>query len=541
MMRQFYTFLALVFSCPLLMAQGDGLTGRDFSMYSAIIVTVALLLWALVSIISNMMKIQGQKYGLDESTHSLGLFPSARDFFKSRKPNYVVGGTYTSLSKGHDIKLAGKAKRNIETAAVTTFGVNPKDFHGLSPIPKIDVEVGQDVKAGDVLFFDKNRPEIKFVAPVSGEVVEIQRGEKRSIENIVILADKEVKYKKFDTPALETATRESLVDFMAQSGLWVLINERPFDVIPELSSIPTNIFVSTFDTAPLAPDNNFIVDLYPEAFQKGLEVLGKLTSGKVHLGLDARGKSAPSDAFTNALGVEKHWFNGPHPAGNVGIQIHHIAPLTLGKKAWTLNVQEVITIGNMFLSQQYMADRIIALTGAEVKNPRYLKTFIGAKINDLVSNDIIGDNTRVISGDVLSGSAKALDSFLSFKDDQITVVKEGDNYELLGWLLPISPRPSVSGTIPSYGKNYKFEAETNTHGEKRAFVVTGQYESVLPMDLYPQFLMKAISTGNVEKMEALGILELTEEDVALCEFVCTSKTPVQQMLREGLTSLKEQL
>jgi Na+-transporting NADH:ubiquinone oxidoreductase subunit A len=354
------------------------------------------------------------------------------------------------------------------------------------------------------------------------------------------LADKKIKYKKFKTPELSKASRDELVGFMASTGLWTLINERPFDVVPSMEAIPANIFISTFDTAPLAPDQNLVIARNEPAFQMGLDVLSKLTSGKVHLGLDARGAKAPAAAFTDAAGVEKNWFSGPHPVGNVGVQIHHVAPIKGADKVWTVTVQEVITIGQMFLTGEYHADRIVALTGAELSKPSYVKTYQGASLGDLLKGNCQADNLRIVSGDVLSGKQSYEGGFLGFHDDQVTVLVEGNDYELFGWLLPIAPRPSISGTIPSYGKDHKFEANTNTHGEKRAFVVTGQYESVLPMDIYPQHLLKAIMTNDIEKMEGLGLTELTEEDVALCEFVCTSKNQIQSILREGLEVLKEQ-
>ncbi|MFZ1524940.1 MAG: NADH:ubiquinone reductase (Na(+)-transporting) subunit A, partial [Saprospiraceae bacterium] len=252
--------------------------------------------------------------------------------------------------------------------------------------------------------------------------------------------------------------------------------------------------------------------------------------------------TAPSPVFSEAQGVAKHWFAGPHPAGNVGVHIHHVAPIKGHDRVWTLPVQNIITIGQMFLTGEYHADRIIALTGAELNEPKYVHTYQGASVADLLKGNITGDNNRIISGDVLSGQQVGEDGFLGFNADQVTVVKEGDDYEIFGWLLPLAPRPSVSGTMPSYGgPETEFEANTNTHGEKRAFVVSGQYESLLPMDIYPQHLMKAIITGNIEKMEGLGITELTEEDVALCEFACTSKNPLQSILRDGLNNLKEQL
>ena len=324
-------------------------------------------------------------------------------------------------------------------------------------------------------------------------------------------------------------------------ALGILFRQRPYQVVANKHDIPDNIFISTFDSAPLAPDLNFVVEGKSEAFQKGIDVLNKLTSGKVHLGLNAKGKEAPSSVFLNAEGVEKHWFNGMHPAGNVGIQIHHIDPITPKTTVWTLGVQEVITLGAIFTEGRWNTERVVAITGAELKAPKYVRTNVGANIGDLLKDNLDNDHVRIISGDVLSGRKKGTGNFLNFFDDQITVIKEGDHYQMFGWLLPDTSVPSASNALPSNAfSDTKFKAHTNTNGEKRAFVVTGQYEKVLPMDIYPQHLMKAVLTNDYEKMEGLGIHELVEEDVALCEFVCTSKQPLQQILRTGLEMMHEQ-
>ncbi|MBK6566041.1 MAG: Na(+)-translocating NADH-quinone reductase subunit A [Saprospiraceae bacterium] len=487
------------------------------------------------------MRIEASKHGIDTNKNNFSVFPGLADFI-NQKPSFTTGEKFINLTKGFDIKLEGEAKKAIETVQVNRFAIKPTDFRGMSPIPKIEVEIGQSVKAGDVLFYDKKRDTIQYVAPVSGEIVAVERGEKRSIASVVILADKKMDYRKFTTPDFTSCSREELVSFLQSSGLWTLINERPFDRVPDTQKVPVNIFISTFDTAPLAPDFNFVVSGNETSFQKGLDVLKVLTSGFVHLGLDGRSKNIPPhDAFRNATGVKKTYFSGKHPAGNVGIQIHHVAPIKSGQTVWTLGVQDVITIGNMFLHKIYDASRIIALTGAELKSPAYVKSYIGCNVADLLKNNIAGENNRIVSGDVLSGKQVDNDGFLGYRDDQITVIKEGNDYELFGWLLPQSPRPSLSGTFPNFlYPDHQFTAETNTHGEKRAMVVTGQYEEVLPVDTYPQHLFKAILTNNIEKMEGLGILELTEEDVALCEFACTSKSPLQKILRDGLEIVKEQ-
>jgi Na+-transporting NADH:ubiquinone oxidoreductase subunit A len=531
--------LSFIFFAQTIFAQSTS-SGSNLLLYSVVGTCVVLLIWAMFGLASNLMKIEAAKNGLDTEKNNFGIIPGLKDIFKPKRPSFATVGSYHHFKKGHDINLVGKPSPKIEKIHAVRYAIKPTDFHGMSPIPKVVPEVGSDVKAGDVLFYDNKRPDIKYCSPVSGELVEVKRGEKRSIAEVIILADKEVSYKKVQIPDIN-ADRTSLVAFMSENGLWPFINERPFDVVPELDSVPANIFISTFDTAPIAPDNNLVVQGREAAFQKGLDVLAKLTSGKVHLGLDGRG-IAPHAAFSGAHGVEKHWFAGPHPAGNVGVHIHHVAPIKGHDKVWTLAVQNVITIGQMFLTGEYHAERLVALTGAELIDPKYVHTYQGANIGDLLKGNIAGENNRIVCGDVLSGYQVTEDGFLGFNADQITVLKEGNYYEIFGWLLPLAPRPSVSGTIPSYGgAGTEFEANTNTHGEKRAFVVSGQYENLLPMDIYPMHLMKAIIAGNIEKMEGLGITELTEEDVALCEFACTSKNPLQALLREGLNNLKEQL
>jgi Na+-transporting NADH:ubiquinone oxidoreductase subunit A len=403
------------------------------------------------------------------------------------------------------------------------------------------VQVGDNVKAGDHLFHDKTFSDIQYVSPVSGEVIAINRGDRRSIVEVVVLADKNQQYRKLPNIDLEKASRQELVNFLLDTGGWPLIRQRPFDVVAGQNDVPDNIFISTFDSAPLAPDLNLVVEGRGEAFQKGIDVLNKLTSGKVYLGLNAASKEVPSKVFTEARGVEKRWFHGKHPAGNVGIQIHHVAPIRPKTIVWTLGVQEVITLGALFSEGRYNAERVVALAGAELKAPKYARTFIGANIGELLTDNLSNIHVRYISGDVLSGQAKTPANFLNFHDDQVTVIEEGDYYETFGWLIPGKSTPTASRTFSNFlFPNKEYRADTNIHGDKRAFVVTGQYESVLPMDIYPQHLFKAILSNDYEKMEGLGIHELIEEDVALCEFACTSKQQLQQILRTGLDMMHEQ-
>lgn len=525
---------------PLAAQSGSG--NSSTLMIAIVTITLILLLWAVLSLANNLMKVEAAKNGIDTIKENFSIIPGLSDFWSSKKPSYAGDHHFIALTKGHNILLEGEAAGSFEKIAVNRFALQPTNFHGISPIPKVEVEVGQNVKAGDVLFYDKKRPDIKFVSPVSGEITSIERGDKRAIASIQILADKKIEYRTIKAPDTDKTNREDLILFMAENGLLPHIKQRPFDRAPETDIVPANIFISTFDTAPLAPDLNIVVEGQHLAFQKGLDVLSKLTDGKVFMGLDGRGKKAPHKAFTEAQNVVKTYFAGKHPCGNVGVQIHHTAPIKQGSSVWTVQVQDVITIGKMFLDGIYDATRIIALTGAEISNPKYVSTYLGASVDDMLRHQTMSsDNVRIISGDVLSGKSISKDGFVNFEDDQITVVREGNEYEMFGWLLPITPRPSVSKTFPNFlYLDHKFEAETNTHGEKRAFVLSGLYEEVLPMDIYPMHLMKSILNKDIEKMEGLGVTELTEEDIALCEFVCVSKTPMQQILREGLELMNEQ-
>ncbi len=526
-----------------LMAQAPSSDSSNYFVYGILAVVIIVFLGIVVQVSDNLLAIEARQAGADnEALRGISVLPQLNELFAPRTPEYVTEGTLHTLRRGHDILLEGKADQTIKIAEaqVRTFALQPANFIGMSPIPKVEVEPGQQIKAGDVLFFDKKRPEIKYVAPVSGEVIAVNRGEKRSIKEITILADKDVQYRTWSAPDVANSSRDTLVQFLLETGGWTLLRQRPFDIVPDPEDTPRDIFISTFDTAPLAPDLNVVVAGKGEAFQKGLDVLGKLTDGKVYLGLDARGKVAPAAIFTKAQGVEKHWFRGKHPAGNVGIQIHHIKPVKAGERVWTLGVQEVITLGALFTENRFNAARIVALTGAELQQPMYVKTYIGANLGELLKGNLKNDHIRIVSGDVLSGKQKSQESFLNFYDDQVTIIEEGDDYALFGWLLPRLV-PSVSRALPSFlFPNTEFKVNTNTYGEKRAFVVTGQYEAVLPMDIYPQHLMKAILANDFELMEGLGIYELSEEDIALCEFVCTSKQPLQAILREGLEVIREQ-
>ena len=446
-----------------------------------------------------------------------------------------------NLKKGFDILIAGEAKNEIANLKSSTFAVTPMDFIGISPIPKVDVVGGDEVKAGQLLFFDKKNPRIHYTSPVSGEVVEVSRGDKRAIKDIVILADNDIQYKKWDVVDPNSLNREEVIERIIATGCWPFIKQRPYNLLADPNETPKGIFISCFDSAPLAPDYNFTLKDQQKDFQSGIDALKKLSEGgKVHLGLNGKSKNT-ANTFTEAKGVNHYWFSGKHPAGNVGIQIHHIDPILKGEIVWTVNPEEVITIGKAFNKGIFDPVRTITVSGPEVKDPKYFRTRLGANVEQTVANNLKNDHVRIISGDVLTGKTIEQKGYLGFFDNQVSVVEEGDKYELFGWLIPSYMRPSISRTFPAALRpGFKHKVNTNTHGEHRAFVETGQYEKVLPMDLYPVHLLKSILANDFDKMEGLGIYEVVEEDLALCEFVCTSKTDVQQILRRGLTNLIEQ-
>ena len=496
---------------------------------------VIIFIIVLISLADNLIQIEAKKSGIDTEKTNMSLWPSIGQLSKAKAPAALSDFKYHKLKKGHNIKVAGSPSSEVTHGNVSRFAVRPTNFRGIAPIPKMLVEIGNEVKAGDALFFDKKNPDTFFVAPVSGEVIEINRGEKRAISEVVILADKEQSYKKFDVPNLSSVTRDDLVTFLKSTGTLGNIIQRPFGTIADASITPRDIFISAFDTAPLAPDPSILLDGRTTDFNKGIEVLSKLTDGKVFVSCSP----SQADLASAVQNAEVHIFDGPHPAGNVGIQIHHIKQIKGSDVVWTMNPAEVLSLGGLFNNGELRQEKVVSL-GGQVENPKHVRTVKGANIGELLQGQIKEDNLRIIAGDILTGEKVSLNQYLNANDDQISVIKEGDYYEPFGWLLPIKPRPSISATFPNFLFS-EFQVDTNTHGEKRAFVVSGQYEKMLPMDIYPQHLMKAILTGNIERMEGLGINELLEEDVAVAEFACTSKQPLQELLRDGLDYLKEQV
>lgn len=446
------------------------------------------------------------------------------------------------LKKGFDIHLAGKAKNELAgeiTSEVYSF--KPTDFKGITR-PKLLVNEGDTVKVGTPIFRDKRNESVQFCAPVSGEIVEIKRGAKRFPLEVRILADKSLQYETFPTYAaaeIATLDAQKLLENLLKSGIWPKIVERPFGLVPNPAHLPKAVFISAFDTHPLAPDYEFVFQGQEAYLQAGIDALLALTKAPIHLSVPA-GKLS---LFASLRNVTLHQVKGPHPAGNVGVQIHHIAPINRGERIWTINPYGLQQMGYFLLEGRYEPVKTIALVGSEVSQPAYYRVREGIPVAKIVQGKLRQDHVRLVSGNVLTGTRIDLQSgILGYFDNMLTVLPEGDYHEFLGWILPSAKKLSFHraiGLLSFLSPKKERVLDTNMHGEERAFVQTGVFEQVVPMDILPMHLLKAILSRDFEEMEALGIYEVLEEDLALCEFIDVSKTPVQAILREGLEALLE--
>lgn len=440
------------------------------------------------------------------------------------------------LKKGFDLNLVGKAPLEfIQVAAATTFAIKPTDFPGIQR-PKVLVNEGDTVKAGTPILLDKAMDQVIYASPVSGEVVEIKRGDKRKLLEIKILADATVSHEK--SGALDLSQdRATLAGKLAASGVWPNLIQRPFGIVANPADTPKAIFVSGFDTHPLAPEVPFLLQGEERYFQAGIDALAKLTSGKVHLNVD--GSKAVPAIFSGVKNAQVNQFSGPHPAGNVGTQIHHLDPINKGDIAWTIAPYGVVQLGKFVLEGIYDASKVIALTGSEMTQRGYVKTYTGANVSTFVGSNSQADSLRIIAGNVLTGEKVDAQGYLGFYHNQVTVIPEGKYEEFLGWLKPSSSKLSFHKAIGmfSFLNRGEFKVDTNTHGEERPFVVSGVFEKVMPMDILPTYLFKAIVTEDFDEMEELGLYEVIEEDVALCEFVDPSKNELQELVRHGIELL----
>jgi Na+-transporting NADH:ubiquinone oxidoreductase subunit A len=446
------------------------------------------------------------------------------------------------IRKGLNIALQGEADKVCANATqAKQFAIKPTDFHGV--MPKLIGKEGHKLKTGSVLFYDKKNEKVKYISPVSGVITEIKRGAKRKILEVLITPDGKDTFETHDVADPSELSRDEIIEKMLEAGLWPFVKMRPVDIVANPDDTPKMIVVSAFDSHPLAPDYNYVLKDDQASFQTGINALAKLTEGTLHLNI--RGEKKQNSVFEDCSNVQINYFGGYHPCGNVGVQIHHIEPINKGEVVWTVNPADVATIGKFFMSGRFDTERTIALTGSMVKEPKYLKTKIGASIASLTDGNIDAENSRIISGNVLTGDMTDMDGFVGYYHHQVTVIPEGDRHKFFlkdGWLSLGFNRFSMSMAYPTMlnPPSRRWDLDTNLNGEKRAFVVTEQYEKVFPFDIYPVYLLKSILTNDIDGMEKLGIYEVAPEDFALCEFVCTSKINSQQIVRDGLDIIKEE-
>ena len=472
-----------------------------------------------------------------------------------------------TIRKGLDLPIGGAAELRLTDArSISTYAVKPTDFVGLTP--RLLVEEGNAVAVGDALFCDKNDARIRFTSPVSGQVKAIVRGDKRKLLEVVVEADfKSAGSTGSDYKSSPTMTADKIKAAMLQCGLWPMLRQRPFGTVANPDDKPKAIFVSAFSSAPLAPDYDFVMQSKEEWLKKGLETLTQLTEGQVHVCFRPNQDLAQQLNNSTIKQFNIHYINGPHPAGNIGTQIAHIDPINKGEVVWTMNLQDVAVLGELVSTGVYNPEQVIAVVGPNIKNPHYYRVKAGACLAEITKGQLLNSDfpkmdandaakeNRIISGDILSGTQITADGFLGAYDDLVSILLEGDYYYFMGWLMPgfrkfSFSRTFLSGFIPKstfklMGINLpRFESlwkfDTNTHGDERPLVFTGNFERVFPFNIYPTQLLKACIVGDIELMENLGIYEVEPEDFALCEFIDTSKTNIQTIIREALEKLRKE-
>lgn len=441
------------------------------------------------------------------------------------------------IRKGLDISLTGGPSNDIAIPAMAAiYSLAPDNFQGVTP--KVVVKEGQYVEAGVSLFIDKNNPSVKFVSPVSGTVIKVERGARRKVMNIMVKPDATQVFRDFGNQNVSAMNGASVLELLQESGLFAFFRQRPFDIVPSPGVTPRSIHVSAFDTAPFAPKFEEILQGQEEEWKTGLEALAKIA--KVYLGI-----SAKQDAVTGVHNkqVTEAVFDGPHPAGLVGVQINKTAPVNKGEVVWTLGAEEVLFIGRLLMTGKINFTRTITVAGENAAQAQYYKVLLGAQISSFVEVTD-SETSRVISGNVLTGRQVQLDGFLNAQSNQVTVIPEVNcPDEVFGWIMPRTNQFSVNHSYFSWlcGKKKEYSLDARIKGGERHMIMSGEYESVFPMDIYPEYLIKAIIAGNIDDMEALGIYEVAPEDFALCEFVCSSKMQLQRIVREGLDSLLEEM
>ena len=434
------------------------------------------------------------------------------------------------IKKGINLNLKGAITDTaITNTSCKNFAITPDDFTGV--VPRLDVKEGDKVDAGSTIYHDKSHPEVKVTSPIAGKVKAIVRGERRKIEAIIIEADGSDRARTFD---VKSAARDTLLE----SGLWCAMRQRPYDIVPDPNVKPRDIFITAFDSAPLAPDFALLLKGKEKYLQTGIEVLATLTDGDVYLG--CRPKWIPE-----VKGCIVNTFAGPHPAGNAGVQIANVKPVNKGETVWTLDAVTAARIGELFSTGKVPFDTIVAITGESVRNPHYARCTMGCSIASLTGNEIDNpDNCRIVSGNLLTGSHVAADGYLRFPYRQLSAITEVRNpADFLGWASLSPKRFSIYHSFTRWllGRGKPATPDAKINGGERAIIMSGEYDRMLPMDILGEYLIKAIIAFDIDKMEQLGIYEIAPEDFALCEFADTSKLPLQKIIREGLDKLYKEM
>lgn len=442
------------------------------------------------------------------------------------------------LRKGLDINLKGKAaKQKFSVKAAAQYALVPDDFVGMTP--KVVVREGDKVKAGDALFVNKKQTDVKFASPVSGVVQAVVRGDRRKVLRVVVEADKDQQYVDFGQKQVASLDGDAVVKALLEAGLFGYINQLPYAVSTTPDQKPRAVFVSALRDMPLAGDFEYELQGNEEDFQTGLTALSKVAP--VYLGIGAQ---QTSKALTGAKDVEVNVFDGPCPAGNVGVQVNNIAPVNKGEVVWTVDPTAVIFFGRLFRTGKVDLRRLVAVAGSEITKPEYAEVLVGQPIADLLEGKLAAkDHVRIINGNPLTGRKATKDDFVGGHTSEITVIPEGDNVdEMLGWILPRTNDFSVSRSYFSwlFGKNKEYALDARVKGGERHMIMSGEYDKVLPMDIYAEYLIKVIIAGDIDRMEQLGIYEVAPEDFAVAEFVDSSKLELQHIVRQGLDMLRKE-
>lgn len=441
------------------------------------------------------------------------------------------------IKQGLDLPITGAPEQAVSAAVeVKSVAVIGFDYMGMKPTMR--VKVGDRVKLGQVIFSDKKTEGVDFTAPAAGVIQAINRGERRVLQSVVIEIDgnEAEQFTKYEAPQLSSLTAEQVQDNLVKSGAWTALRTRPFSTVPQPGTTPAAVFVTAMDTNPLAANPEVVIAEQNEAFVNGLTVLTRLTEGSVYL-CKAEGANVPT-----ANGVTVEEFAGKHPAGNAGTHIHFLEPVSQQKTVWTIGYQDVIAFGQLFTTGQLYTDRVISVAGPQVKQPTLIRTRLGADLNEVLAGRTEGDNNRVISGSVWNGrNAGGPLAYLGRYANQVTVLEEGNQRELMGWLVPGANKFSVLNLFTSFlSPSKKFDFTTTTNGSERAMVPVGQFEELMPMDILPTQLLRALVTGDIVHAMELGCLELDEEDLALCTFACPGKYEYGPILRDNLARIEKE-